>query len=174
MTFIRVFIILLVLSLPGAFIAVNALKPKECVTVSVQGLDTNYRYRDTNVQAAAVFISNLGPHVLHFDVALQTIDRSWWAHPRYTEQFFFDDGLTELQPFSRRIFHLPIPLSPPRHPWRVMVSCHRYREDLSKAERLHFLISSWLSPDIAYHYSFLSKVQPANHALHATAAAPGS
>ncbi len=160
MTFMRAFIILLVLSLPGAFIVANALKPKECVTVAVQGLDTHYCYRDTNLQAVAVLISNLGPHVLHFDVALQTRDRPWWAHPRFTEQFFFDDGPTELRPLSERIFHLPIPLSPSQHPWRVMVTCHRYNKDLSKTERFCFLLSSWLSPDIAYHYSFVSKVLP--------------
>lgn len=116
MRFMRVFIILLVLSLPAAFVVVNAFKPKECVTVSVQGLDTEYHYRDTQLQAAVVVISNLGPHILHFDVALQTKEHPWWKHPKSIKEFCFDDGPSELQPFSLRIFHLPIPVSPIPHP----------------------------------------------------------
>jgi hypothetical protein len=36
-------------------------------------------------------------------------------------EHYFDDGASHLQPASRRIFHLPVPISPIPHPWRVVV-----------------------------------------------------
>jgi hypothetical protein len=172
MKFMRVFIILLVASLPAAFVVVNAFKPRECVTVSVQGLDTKYHYRDTQFQAAVVIISNLGPHILNFDVALQTKEHSWWKHPMSIQEFSFDDGPSDLQPFSQRIFHLPIPVSPIPYPWRVVVVCHLWEQNLNKLEKLYFQIRSWFIPDYAYHYYFVSKELPLNTALEPTAAAP--
>jgi hypothetical protein len=165
MKFMRVFIILLVVSLPVALLLADALKPTERVSVSVEGLDSNYRYREEHLQSAVVIISNAGPHVLSFDVALQKKERLWWDNPESIHEFVFDIGPSELQPFSQCVFHLPVPMTPIPHPWRVVVFCNRRSLDMDKFERQWLRVRSWIVNDYSFHYFFSSQEIPFNTVL---------
>lgn len=165
MRFMRVFIALLVVSLPVAFFAAAACKPKERIDVSVEGIDTKYTYRDEQSQAALVIINNSGPHTFSFHVALQTKESFGWNDPSGVVSFHFDDGPSQLQPFSERKFRLPVPISPIPHPWRVVVACSRESRDLNKSERFKWQIYSWFFLSDAYHYYFTSAEMPPNEPL---------
>jgi hypothetical protein len=164
-TFMRVFIALLVVSLPAAFIAAASLKPKERIAVSVQGIDTKYTYRDEQSQAALVVITNSGPHTFDFHVALQTKESFGWNDPASIMSFYFDDGPSRLLPFGERRFHLPVPISPIPHPWRVVVSCTRESRNLNKSESFKSRMYSWFFPSDGYHYYFTSVEMPPNEPL---------
>jgi hypothetical protein len=161
MRFMRVFIILLVSSL-AVFVAADLVQPRENVTVSVQGLDAAYHYRDALTQAAIVAIDNPGPHPLDFEVALQIKQTAGWEPPADVKSFVMDLEPSVLRPFGKRIFHLPVPVTPIPQPWRVLVICDRgrFNKDLSKWEKFHLETRSWLLSNPDYHYYFTSREIP--------------
>ncbi|KAB2669641.1 MAG: hypothetical protein DVB31_06070 [Verrucomicrobia bacterium] len=156
----------------AAALALNPLTPSS-VAIAVGDIQTN-RYRDDSLVAVSITISNRCPAQMAFDTTYQMKTASGWASPSTitTWHSSSDDDWTPIQPFAARTIHLPVP-GKTDAPWRVVVQCTGTYSALTPFERLRLNTYLFLFRSEPVRF-FLSSEQPANPALQATAAAPGS